>query len=76
MIENTNGDLMADSDEHRPNLLVMLAAIFAVIGAVVVYGGERGDSDANYAPALVLLGVGAFLILIMVIQASSRHSES
>lgn len=57
----------------------LIAGIVAVVAAAAVATKATGDAkgafadEANYGPALLLLGVGAFLVLLAVILNGQRR---
>lgn len=65
---------------HTGGMSARAVAWSAVLGGVAfivafaVFMNERqGPGDANYSFALLLLGIGAFLVLIAVIASSGRR---
>lgn len=76
--ERYGDTLMTDQTQDRGNSPVLIVfAVVSLFGAFAMYGQERNENpaDPNYGVALLLLGAGAFFILLYVISSSGRRPQ-
>lgn len=71
---------MNDTETRSPAIpLLVVLGVVALVSALIIYVTENNDSnrfgadDPNYAPAILLLCAGAFLLLVAAIINSGRR---